>query len=229
VGSRGQATVELLALLVVTAVVLVAAGPRLASLAVVVAGRLDGGSVSGSAATDRALALASAALRAEPAAPTAEDALVLLGDQLGPGRAGRALDELAARELGPPQVGADPGSPEWPRPGPTVAHVVTAHEEAVYASLLRRRARASARTGAALSLLTAVAALAGPEAAIAMGGAAALLAPGGSRALPGGTRAGDVLLCVPVATPRGDALVETVLRDGRPLRREVERRGRCAG
>jgi hypothetical protein len=38
-----------------------------------------------------------------------------------------------------------------------------------------------------------------------------------------------VLLCVPVATPRGDALVETVLRDGRPLRREVERRGRCAG
>ena len=71
--------------------------------------------------------------------------------------------------------------------------------------------------------------MAGPEAALAMGAAAALATPGATRALPAGTRAGDVILCVPVATPRGDAVVLTVLRDGRPLQRKVERRARCAG
>jgi hypothetical protein len=226
--SRGQATVELVALLVVAAALTLALAPRVGGLATVLAAHLGGGPAAPALAS-RELALAAAALRGEPAAPTVDDAAVLLGDVLGPAAAGRALDALAARELAPLQVGADPRTPARQRPGTVVAHVVTAGEEASYAPYLRDVRRANGRTRAALSLLSAAAAVAGPEAAIAVGGAAALLAPGDVRALPAGTRAGDVILCVPVATPRGDAVLATVLRDGRPLRRELERRARCAG
>jgi hypothetical protein len=225
--SRGQATVELVALLLVAAALTLALAPRLGGPASVVAARLAG-APSPQASAARELALAAAALRGEPAAPTVEDAAVLLGDVLGSDAAGRALDALASRELAPLQVGTDPRAPERPRPGPIVAHVVTAREEASYAPYLRQIRRANGRTRAALSLLSAAAAVAGPEAAIAVGGAAALLAPGDVRALPAGTRTGDVILCIPVATRRGDAVLATVLRDGRPLRRTVERRARCA-
>ena len=129
--SRGQATVELLALLVVMAVILVAVAPRLGGLAATLAAHLDGGPPARTA-SDRALALAAAALRGEPTAPTVEDAAVLLGDELGPDAAARALDAMAARELAPLQIGADPGSPEQARPGPVLAHVVTAREERAY-------------------------------------------------------------------------------------------------
>ena len=224
--ARGQATVELLALLVVVAVVLMAVAPRLGGLAGTVAARLDGGPPP-RAGSDRALALAAAALRGEPAAPTVEDAAVLLGDEIGPDAAARALDALAARELAPLQIGAGPAAPERSRPGAVVAHVVTAREERGYAPVLRLIRRSHAQTGAALSLLTAAAALAGPEAALAMGGAAALATPGATRALPAGTRAGDVILCLPVTTTRGDAVVLTVLRAGRPLQRRLERRADC--
>src|SRR5262245_60907860 len=118
--SRGQATVEVLALLVVVAVVLVAVAPHLSGLAAVLAERLGGGAPPRSAA-GRTLVLAGAALRGEPAAPTVEDAAVLLGDELGPDAAGRVLDALAARELAPLQVGADPASPERLRAGAILA------------------------------------------------------------------------------------------------------------
>src|SRR5262249_59119412 len=107
-----------------------------------------------------------AARRGEPAGPTIEDGAVRLGDEVGPDAAGRAIDALAAREIAPLQVGADPGSPERLRAGAIVAHVVTAGEEAAYLPVLRRVRRADARTGAALSLLTAAAAVAGPPGAI---------------------------------------------------------------
>lgn len=213
--------------MIVLALLLLGLAPRLGAVAGAVAARLDGGPPAG-VGDDRTLALAAAALRGEPAAPTVEDAAVLLGDEVGPGDAARALDALAARELAPAQIAADPGSRERARPGPVVAHVVTAREERAYAPVLRRIRRSHERTGAALSLLTAAAALAGPEAALAMGAAAAVATPEAPRALPAATRAGDVILCVPVATPRGDAVLRTVLRDGRPLTRTLDRRARCA-
>src|SRR5262245_26925704 len=123
--SRGQATVELLALLLVAAVLTLALAPRLGGLASVLAARLGGGPAAPAPASGE-LALAAAALRGEPAAPTVDDAAVLLGDALGPDAAGRALDALAARELAPLQVGADPRAPERLRAGTVVAHVVTA-------------------------------------------------------------------------------------------------------
>ena len=46
-------------------------------------------------------------------------------------------------------------------------------------------------------------------------------------ALPPGTRAGDALLCVPVETDRGAALVLAVVRDGHLLQRKVVRRAQC--
>ena len=46
-------------------------------------------------------------------------------------------------------------------------------------------------------------------------------------ALPPGTRAGDVLLCVPVDAAQGASLVLAVLRDGRLLQRKVVRRAQC--
>src|SRR4051812_15797151 len=224
--SRGQATVELLGLLVAVSVLLLALAPGLGGVAGLIADRLDGGARPAPSAS-RELALAAAALRGEPAAPTVEDAAVLLGDVLGRDAAARALDAVAAHALAPAQVGADPHSSERLRPGAVVAHVVTAREEATYRPFLRQMRRSRGQAGAALSLTAAAAALAGPEAAIAVGGAAALLAPADERALPAGTRAGDAILCIPVTTPAGDALVLTVLRAGRPLQRKVVRRAAC--
>jgi hypothetical protein len=225
--SRGQATVELLGLLVVVAVLLLALAPGLGGVAGLIVDRLDGGARPAPSAA-RELALAAAALRGEPAAPTVEDAAVLLGDVLGRDAAARALDALAAGALARAQVGADPRSRERLRPGTVVAHVVTVREEAAYRPFLQQLRRSRGQARAVLSLAAAAAGLAGPEAGIAASAAAALLAPADERALPAGTRAGDVILCIPVTTPRGDAVVRTVLRAGRPLQRKVVRRAACA-
>jgi len=111
------------------AALLIGVAPRVPGVAAALAGRF-GGAESGPPPAARELALAAAALRGDAAAPTVEDAAVLLGDVLGPAAAAVELDRLAAATLGPAQVGGDPLSLERPRDGRTVAHVVTAAEEA---------------------------------------------------------------------------------------------------
>jgi len=89
-----------------------------------------------------------------------------------------------------------------------------------------RLRRGASSDQAAFSLLTAAASLAVPELAL-LGIAVTLTGQDSSSALPAATRAGDAVLCVPVGTARGDALVLAVVRDGRLLERKVVRRARC--
>jgi hypothetical protein len=225
VGSRGQATVEHLALMAAVAALLIGVAPHVPAAASTIAGRL-GGSAEAPQSAARELGLAAAALRGEAAAPTVEDAAVLLGDVLGPAPAGAALDHLAAATLGPAQVGTDPRSRERLRGGRIVAHVVTAGEEAFYRPLLVRLRRGASSDQAALSLLTAAAAVAAPELAL-LGIAVTLTGQDAGRALPPATRAGDAVLCVPVDTAQGGALVLAVVRDGHVVQRKVVRRAAC--
>ncbi|MDX6378293.1 MAG: hypothetical protein QOE98_2596 [Gaiellaceae bacterium] len=189
-----------------------------------IAGRLGG--TADRPVAGRELALAAAALRGEAAAPTVEDAAVLLGDLLGPAAAGRALDELAATTLGPAQVGSDPLSRERPRAGRISGHVVTAAEEAFYRPVLVLRRRNASEQRAAMTLLTTAVAAVLPELAP-LGFAVALTGGDDDGALPPATRTGDAVLCVPVDTAAGAALVLAVVRDGRLLQRKVVRRARC--
>jgi hypothetical protein len=225
VGSRGQATVEHLALLTAVAALLIGVAPHVPGAASAIAGRLTGAPDAPPPA-GRELALAVAALRGEAAAPTVEDAAVLLGDALGPAAAGKALDRLAAGTLGRAQVGADPLSLEVLRAGRITGHVVTSAEEATYRPILVRLRRSDSVDHAALSLATAAAMVAVPELAL-MGAAVTLTGEDGVGALPPGTRAGDALLCVPIDTRGGAALVLAVVRDGHLVQRKVVRRAQC--
>ena len=76
-----------------------------------------------------------------------------------------------------------------------------------------------------MSLLTAAVSVAVPE--FALLGVAITLTDDDDGAFPPATRTGDVVLCVPVDTPQGAALVLAVLRDGRLLQRKVVRRAQC--
>ncbi len=224
-GSRGQATVEHVALLAVVTALLVGVAPRVPGVASAIADRVAG-RADASPPTARELALAVAALRGEAAAPTVEDAAVLLGDVVGTAAAGVALDRLAADTLGGAQVGTDPLSHERLRDGRIVAHVVTVAEEARYRPLLVRARRSASSSRAAMSLLTAAASVAVPELAL-LGIAVTLTGADDTGALPPATRAGDAVLCIPVDTARGAALVLAVVRGGHLLQRKVVRRAAC--
>ena len=151
---------------------------------------------------------------------------MLLGDVLGPGAAAVELDRLAAVTLGPAQAGSDPFSRERLRDARIVAHVVTVAEEALYRPILVRLRRSASSDQAAISVLTAAASMVAPELAL-LGVAVTLTGQDSTRALPPGTRAGDAVLCVPVETERGAALVLAVVRDGHLLQRKVVRRAQC--
>ena len=207
------------------AALLIGVAPHAPGAAAAIAARLGGfaGAEPGPPPAKRELALAVAALRGEAAAPTIEDAAVLLGDVLGPVAAGRALDDLAAASLGPAQVGGDPFLPDTARAGRITGHVVTAAEEAASREIVIRARRSSSVQQAAMSLLAGVSAVAFPEIAL----ATTLVGEDHDGALPPGTRTGDVLLCVPVDAAEGASLVLAVLRDGRLLQRKVVRRAQC--
>jgi hypothetical protein len=207
------------------AALLIGVVPHVPAIASAIAGHL-GGHDSAPPPAARELALAAAALRGEAAAPTVEDAAVLLGDVLGPAAAAAQLDRLAAATLGPAQVGNDPRSLERSRNGPIVAHVVTAAEEALYRPILVRLRRSASSDQAALTLFTAAASMVAPELAL-LGVAVTLTGQDAGNALPPATRAGDAVLCVPVDTARGAALVLAVVRDGHLVQRKVVRRAQC--
>jgi hypothetical protein len=208
------------------AALLIGAAPHAPGAAAAIAARLGGApAAEATPPAARELALAVAALRGEPAAPTVEDAVVLLGDVLGPADAGRVLDQLAAATLGPTQVGGDPFFPDTARPGRSTGHVVTAAEEATSRALVARARRTSSVQQAVMSLLAGASAAAFPEIAL----ATTLVGEDHDGALPPGTRAGDVLLCVPVDAAQGASLVLAVRRDGRLLQRKVVHRARCPG
>ena len=112
----------------------------------------------------------------------------------------QALDALAARELAPLQIGADPPSPEQARPGAAVAHVVTAARGArVRADRLRRIrrvARADRRRPVAAHGRRRR--WPGRRRRSRWASPPRWSRQDATRALPAGTRAGDVMLCVPV-------------------------------
>ncbi len=206
------------------AALLIGVAPHVPGAAAAIAARLGGSTAAETApSAARELALAAAALRGEAAAPTVEDAAVLLGDVLGPVAAGRALDELAVATLGPAQVGADPFFPDTARAGRSTGHVVTAAEEAASRAIVVRARRSSSLRQSVMSLLAGATAVAFPEIAL----ATTLVGEDHDGALPPGTRTGDVLLCVPVDAAHGASLVLAVLRDGRLLQRKVVRRAQC--
>ena len=208
------------------AALLIGVAPHVPGAAGAIAERLGGPAQPSPPPAARELALAAAALRGDDGAPTVEDAAVLLGDLLGPLAAGRALDALAAGALGPAQVGTDPFSRENPRAGRITGHVVTAAEEAFYRPILVLRRRNASEQRAAMSLLTTAVSVAVPELVL-LGVALTLTGGTDDGALPPATRTGDAVLCVPVDTAGGAALVLAVVRDGRLLQRKVVRRAQC--
>lgn len=207
------------------AALLIGVAPHLPGAATAIAARVGGPAAAEPSPppAERERALAVAALRGETAAPTIEDAAVLLGDVLGPTEAGVVLDELAAATLGPAQVGGDPFFPDTARAGRSTGHVVTAAEETASRALVIRARRSSSVQQAVMSLLAGATSAAFPEIAL----ATTLVGEDHDGALPPGTRAGDVLLCVPVDAAQGASLIMAVLRDGRLLQRKVVRRAQC--
>ena len=138
------------------------------------------------------------------------------------------LDELAGVDARPRAGRHRPAlRSSGARAGRVGAHVVTAAEEARYEPILVPRRRNAAQQRAAMSLLAAAVSVAMPE--LALLGLAITLTDDDDGAMPPATRAGDAVLCVPVETPKGAALVLAVVRDGRLLQRKVVRRAQCPG
>jgi hypothetical protein len=144
------------------------------------------------------------------------------------------LTALARARLAPRVVlAAQPGRAR-PRPGTVAVRIVSAADEARLTPLVRRAAERAADRHLAAQLVAIGLGLAlGPEAGLA-GDLATLAVPGPGRALPPGTRAGDVLLCIPVwwlppgrITRERAGLLRAAVRAGRLVAWRVAGAARC--
>jgi hypothetical protein len=161
------------------------------------------------------------------------DAATLLGEELGAATAIQALADLARRRLAPRVVVAfalGRGRARM-RAGTIGVRIVSAADETRLAPLVRRAAdQAANRRLAAQLAAVGIGLLFGPEAGL-VADAASLAAAGPGSALPPGTRAGDILLSIPVwwrPVARGGAApadraarLVAVVRAGRLLRAGV--------